>query len=101
VLGIVSRADLLRVLVAAPAAAPDGELDDGSIRDALTAELRHQKWARSIGVHIEVKDGVVRLSGTMPPSESQRAALRVAAERITGVRKVEDTLSTVAARLDI
>jgi CBS-domain-containing membrane protein len=101
VLGIVSRADLLRVLVAAPAGAPESELDDGSIRDALTAELRHQKWARSIGVHIEVSDGVVRLSGTVPPSEAQRAALRVAAERITGVRKVEDTLSTVAARLDV
>jgi len=94
--GVVSRADLLRALVAAQDAAqsptPGSAHDDEAIRAALTRELQRQRWARSTGVYIEVKDGVVRLSGTEPPSDAQRAALRVAAERIAGVSKVEDML---------
>jgi len=98
VLGIVSRADLLRALIDSVDPQPTDARDDAAIRDALTAELRQQRWARSTGVHIEVKDGVVHLSGTVPPSDAQRAALRIAAERIAGVNKVVDTLSHAEPR---
>jgi len=98
VVGIVSRADLLRALVMATDAESAAPGDDRTIQAALIAELRRQKWARSTGVCIEVKDGVVRLSGTVPPTEAERTALRIAAEQIAGVRTVEDALAPAQAR---
>jgi CBS domain-containing protein len=98
VLGIVSRADLLRALVAAEsAAAPADAGDDAAILTQLTAELRGQKWARSTGAHFEVKNGVVRLWGTVP-SEAERTARRIAAESIPGVRAVEDHMTPAEPR---
>ncbi len=98
IVGIVSRADLLRALVAATRdeSAPSG--GDDAIQAELIGELRRQRWARSTGVCIEVKDGVVRLSGTVPPTDTERTALRIAAERIAGVRTVEDALAPAVAR---
>lgn len=98
VVGIVSRADLLRALVTATSAEPASPAGDAAIQAALIAELRRQRWARSTGVCIEVQDGVVRLSGTVPPSDAERTALRIAAERIAGVRTVEDAMAPVEPR---
>jgi len=94
-IGIVSRADLLRALVATAGAEPASPGDDAAIKAELIAELQRQRWARSTGVCIEVKDGVVRLSGIVPPSPAERTALRIAAERVAGVRTVEDALAPV------
>ncbi len=98
VVGIVSRADILRALLAAKPEdvryAP--AVDDDVILLRLQAELRNQKWARSRGMQVAVRDGVVELSGSIL-SEAERTALRVAAERIPGVRKVEDKMTPVEA----
>ncbi|MBI3516850.1 MAG: CBS domain-containing protein [Proteobacteria bacterium] len=99
VVGIVSRADLLRALVAAEAPTDGGgDADDATILARLTAELRGQKWARSAGAHIEVRDGVVHLTGTVL-SDAERTALRIAAERVPGVRRVEDGMAPAAPRV--
>jgi CBS domain-containing protein len=86
--GIVSRADLLRVLASGGAAVPDDEADL-SIRSRILAELRNQKWSSLNESDIVVSDGVVHFWGVVG-SEEERRALRVAAENTPGVRGVED-----------
>jgi CBS domain-containing protein len=88
--GIVSRANLVQALGSAreePAA--KSEMTDQEIRTRLLAELKTQKLARIAGGNIVVRDGVVHLWGFVwAPEESQ--AMRIAAEGIPGVKRVED-----------
>jgi hypothetical protein len=89
--GIVSRANLVRALAAAkgqPAAA--AEPDDRTIREKLLAELRGQEWVKIWASDILVKDGAVHVWMSDDQSEDERRALRVAAENIPGVRRVEE-----------
>jgi CBS domain-containing protein len=86
--GIVSRADLLRVL-ASGGANSSGDDRDGSIRCRLLADLRKQRWANCSEADVVVSDGIVHFWGIVG-SEEARTALRVAAENIPGVRGVED-----------
>jgi osmotically-inducible protein OsmY len=87
--GIVTRADLVRAL---PLAAQEAQLrawqSDDTIRSRLLEELEGRPWWRAPSV-VEVTHGVVRLSGICDGEEARRAA-RVAAENIPGVRAVED-----------
>jgi len=89
--GILSRANLVRAVAAIgrePATgAPGG---DREIRAKLLAELNGREWARVWPEEIVVQDGVVHLwiSDTRPAAE--REALRVAAENVSGVRRVEE-----------
>jgi osmotically-inducible protein OsmY len=55
----------------------------------LVAELKKQTWAPVGTIDVIVRNGVVTLSGVLL-DERQREALRVAAENIPGVLKVED-----------
>ena len=57
-------------------------------------ELKTQPWASVSAVDVSVRNGVVQLSGTVT-DEKQRQALRVAAENVSGVKKVEEYLSWV------
>jgi CBS domain-containing protein len=88
--GLVSRADLLRALAgaAATAAAPGG---DAAIRAAVLAALARQPWAPANGARVEVEGGVVHISGVVF-DEEQRAAIRVAIENIPGVKGIKDDL---------
>jgi len=86
--GIVSRADLLRILASGGANLPDDHRDR-PIRSRLLAELRKQKWANPNESDIIVSDGVVYFWGVVG-SEEERRALRVAAENTPGVRGIED-----------
>jgi len=86
--GIVSRADLLRALVSGGGQAAD-ENGDRVIRDRLIAELRRHKWANPTEANIVVTDGVVYLWNIVG-SEEERRALCIAAENTPGVRAVED-----------
>ena len=88
IVGIVSRADLLKVLTSGGAVTEDEE-QDRTIRRLLLAELREQKWADAREDRVVVTNGVVYLWGIVG-SEDERRALRIAAENIPGVRGVED-----------
>lgn len=90
--GIVSRADLLRGLAAHPPE-PEGHssTDDRAIREQLLRELRASRWASPASVNVVVKDGAVHLWGLVR-TEEERQALRVAASNVPGVRAVEDHL---------
>jgi CBS domain-containing protein len=94
VVGIVSRANLLRAFASqAGARGTAAATTDQSIRDALFAELAAQKWAaRPHDANIIVQDGVVGLWGLVQ-SDEERKAMIVAAEGIAGVRRVEDHMS--------
>jgi len=88
--GIVSRANLVRALAMTVDEAPsDAESDDRAIRDTLLAELQAQKWAEVAPANVTVRDGVVHLWSSYY-SEEEKRALIVAAENIPGVRRVED-----------
>jgi CBS domain-containing protein len=90
VVGIVSRANLVQAVASAR---KDVEISrtDVEVRDQLLAHLRAQPWAHTALLNVTVADGVVDLWG-MIPSETERRALRVAAEGMAGVRMVNDNL---------
>ncbi|MCS6891932.1 MAG: CBS domain-containing protein [Rhodovarius sp.] len=85
--GIVSRADLLRALLSSPAQA-SGPRSDAEIRRDLMAALRRQPWYDAYHVLAEVQGGVVTLHGFCSSPAVERA-LRVLAEGIPGVKRVE------------
>jgi CBS domain-containing protein len=90
-IGIVSRADLLRALALALEEQPAGTRSDDEIREQILAELAKAAWVPRDGLEIRVKDGVVELDGVIL-DEKERAALRVVAENAAGVSAVEDRL---------
>ena len=93
--GIVSRANLVRALAMTIDQAPSGtETDDRAIRKRLLAELKAQKWAEVSPANVTVEDGVVHLWSSYL-SEQEKRALIVAAENIPGVRRVEDHMTRV------
>jgi len=89
--GIVSRADLLRALVADAEKAPTLPATDEEIRANLLAEIDKQRWAPRAVLRIAVSHGIVELRGTIT-DERERLALRIAAENIPGVKGVTDHL---------
>jgi CBS domain-containing protein len=91
--GIVSRANLLRGLVASTRqATPPVTGGDLGLRTALEDRLRGEAWVDLSRLNIVVSDGVVHLWGVVR-NEEQRRALAIAAEGMPGVREVVDHLS--------
>jgi CBS domain-containing protein len=90
-LGIVSRADLLRSLLQALEAPHNEALGDDEILEQILAELAKAAWVPRDGLSITVQNGVVDLNGVIL-EEKEREALRVVAENAPGVRAVEDHL---------
>jgi CBS domain-containing protein len=91
IVGIISRANIVRAVGSSKGAPPrEGETDDRSIRVKLLAELGREEWAKVWPEDVLVRDGTVHLwiSADEPPEKRQ--ALRIAAETIPGVRGVEE-----------
>jgi osmotically-inducible protein OsmY len=96
VLGIVSRADLLRALLSRE---PEGQADrpfDDELRRAVIAALSKHGWTSSWPTNVFVNAGVVHLWGFVP-SENVQKAYRVAAENVEGVMRVKNHLRAVPA----
>ncbi len=95
VVGIVSRANLVRALAARPAE-PALPPSDESIRERIVAQIRElpggMPWLLTVTVH----DGVVDLWGPIA-SEDLRQAIRVAAEATPGVKRVNANLYKLPA----
>ncbi|MBP0465323.1 CBS domain-containing protein [Roseomonas sp. PWR1] len=85
--GIVSRADLLRALVAPPHV--EAELSDERIRRAVMAAMKKEPWTDTFYTMVEVKDGTVTFHG-FRRSDTVQKALRVLAENVPGVKAVQD-----------
>lgn len=89
--GMVSRADLLRALGRALDEQPAGMHRDDEILHHIYAELAKAAWVPRDGLAVTVTNGVVDLNGVIL-EEKEREALRVVAENTPGVRAVEDHL---------
>jgi CBS domain-containing protein len=94
--GIVSRANLVRALAAAGTRlTADTATDDRTIRQRLLAELQGQEWVHTWAADIIVRDGVVHIWVADDRPKQERQALRIAAENIPGVRGVEEHIVPV------
>ena len=89
--GIVSRADLLRALTELLSKISTAAVSDSDIRKRLLAEIAKQSWAARITINARVEDGTVELRGVIFDA-SDREALRLVAENVPGVKRVRDDL---------
>jgi CBS domain-containing protein len=87
VVGIVSRANLLRSL--ATKRISDAAPSDSQIRSAILTTAMEDAAIRVVLVDVTVEDGVVHLWGNTA-SEAEREAIRVVAENTKGVREVQN-----------
>lgn len=91
IVGIISRANLVRALGATRGAGPrPAEADDRTIRAQLLTELGREEWAKVWPEDVIVREGVVHFWLSEDEPEEKRHALRVAAETIAGVRGVQE-----------
>lgn len=88
--GVVSRADLLRVVVATKFDDATAAGDD-AIRRSILTRLREDAGVKGDALTITVSDGLVHFSGEVS-SRSERDAVRVVAEGVRGVKGVFDHL---------
>ncbi len=95
--GIVSRADLVRRLAIAPPAKRSSLSDDRSLRRKVLKRLR-ESGVDDTYVNASVSGGALHLWGGVR-SDAERQALRVAAEGVPGLRKVEDHTFVMPQRL--
>jgi CBS domain-containing protein len=92
--GIVTRSNLMHAMVSLAHAAPPVAKDDAAIRERMLAIMQQEAWAPPAMTNVVVRDGVLELWGVII-DERQRAALKVAAENILGVKAVEDHLTLI------
>ena len=88
--GIVTRTNLVQAVLDLAREVPDPTADDDRIRDRILAAIEKHDW-KPFGLGVVVRDGIVHLSGVITDDRSRQAAM-VAAENISGVRKVHDHL---------
>jgi CBS domain-containing protein len=88
--GIVSRSNIIQA-VASARSRLEISAPDAMIREKLVTELKKQPWSHVHKLNATVANGVVDLWG-FAQSDSERQAIRVAAESIPGVSAVNDHL---------
>jgi CBS domain-containing protein len=96
VVGIVSRADLLRALLSREPDGPVLQPTDKALREHVAQALEDRPWTSRWPVNVYANDGVVHLWGFVEGREV-RDAYRVAAENVPGVRRVKNHLRAMPA----
>lgn len=87
--GIVSRANIVRRIAAVKELHIETYVDDEAVRHQIEEVLDKQPWASVGTTSVTVTDGVVEFWG-MINSDAERQASRVAAEDISGVKEIID-----------
>lgn len=96
VVGIISRADLLRGLALEAKMMPSASAEDYALRDrVLQALIQEGRGSRS-GINVLVQNGTVELRGAMPDA-GLSTRLVAAARQVPGVKDVVDRLVVVGA----
>jgi CBS domain-containing protein len=88
--GLITRTNLVRAVLDLARDVPDPTADDDHIRDRIHVSIEKNDW-KPFGLGVVVRDGIVHISGIITDERSRQATL-VAAENVTGVRKVHDHL---------
>jgi CBS domain-containing protein len=96
VVGVVSRADLLRALSVVARGSAGPVPDDRTIRDHILDTLAKESWAPRTTLNVTVVNRVVDLWGTIS-NDQERRAICVIAENTPGVITVIDHLVFVEA----
>jgi len=91
--GIVTRTNLLQAVAGLARDVPDPTADDDHIRNRIMTSIENADWA-PFGLGVVVGQGVVHLSGVITNEKSREAAI-VAAENVSGVKRVHDHLCWV------
>jgi CBS domain-containing protein len=89
IIGIVSRANLLRTLAAT--GARTAQPQDGQLRSAILTAIARDAGVRAELVDVTVSDGVAFLWGNVA-SEAEREAVRVIAENMHGITSVQNRI---------
>ena len=95
--GIVSRADLVRRLATLPARPTGRTASDRALRRKIRKEMQRPGIDLSYA-NVTVDHGVVQLWGGVR-SHSEQKVLRVAARAVDRVRKVEDHTAVIPLRV--
>jgi predicted transcriptional regulator len=90
-IGIISRANLMRALVSIHRAADRAAKDDAKIRGRLD-DIARQSWGAGVMIDVVVRDGVADLWGTIYEPEQARA-LGALVESTPGITRVRDYLT--------
>ena len=89
--GIISRADLLRALAKLLPETPAPAVSDAELRERVLQQIAKQASAPRASIDARVQDGVVELSGAIT-NVRERDALTVVTENTPGVKSVRDHL---------
>jgi len=92
--GVVSRADLLEALLSREPEGPMVQPSDKELRQTVIEAIAHRPWASKWPTNVFANDGVVHLWGFVPDDEVAKA-YRVAAENVSGVRRVKNHLRSI------
>ena len=91
--GIITRANLMRAVADLARDVPDPTADDDHIGDRIVRAIQAQDWA-PIGLQVTVRRGIVHLHGLII-DERARAASLAAIRNVAGVTDVHDHLCLV------
>lgn len=91
--GIITRANLLRAVASMAKEIPDPTADDDHIRERIVRTLEAADWG-PIGLQVSARNGIVHLHGLIINDNSRRASI-VAAENTAGVKEVHDHMCFV------
>ena len=92
VIGIISRANLMRALVSVHREAHGAAKDEARIRDHILDDIAKQEWAADVVVDVVLHNGIADLWGTVRYAD-QAQALRALVESTPGVERVEHYLT--------
>ncbi|MEJ1975431.1 MAG: CBS domain-containing protein [Acetobacteraceae bacterium] len=91
IVGIVSRADIIRALAKLLPIASAARVSDPELMQRVSGVLAQPIWGSDSQITAQVQDGVVHLKG-MLADPRERKAFRIAIENIPGVQGVNDDM---------
>ncbi|MCP1913866.1 CBS domain-containing protein [Bradyrhizobium elkanii] len=91
--GLVTRADLLRAVASIAHQIQDPTADDKHIHDRIVRVLEGANWC-PLGLQVSVRNGEVHLRAVITDERARQAAI-VAAENVAGVKEVHDHLCCI------
>ena len=91
VVGIVTRANLMRALASLHRGAPNVAKKDETIRERILAEFARQNWSAGASIDLTVRKGVADIWGHIVDI-AQRDAIKILVESTPGVKRAYDHL---------